>query len=122
MSDITKNLEEIDKKNVTDEQKAISVGALFTLATDEESRKEIIESGGVKTLVDCLYSNNHKLLRSAIGALLNIALDDAGREEIKKYNVVEQLLIMIDPKSKRYERVKPSDYIIEYITGFFKKK
>ena len=88
-----------------------AIGALFSLASDDDIREEIRGMGGIGTLVGCLEdTSDPRIARQACGALLNMANDDQCREEIRDYGGVELMLKLIEQQFKDATSV-------EYATG-----
>ncbi len=91
----------------------MAVGALFTLCSDEESRAEIRELGGIAMLVNLLDSASQKVAKQACGALLNMAVEDEGKDEIRDAGAVPKLLRLLDTRGGAKDSA-----MLDYATGF----
>ena len=80
------------------------------MSNDDESRKEIIQLGGVKKMVDMLSSKNKQVLKNATGALLNLANEEEAWEEIREAGGVEMLIDILENNK---------DVLREYAAGVF---
>ena len=88
-----------------------AIGAIFSLAGDDDIRREIRELGGIGNLVSCLEDTTDKRIpRQACGALLNMANDDECRQEIRDYGGIELIL-------KLLENQFDDEVSLEYGTG-----
>ncbi|KAF0976163.1 hypothetical protein FDP41_004838 [Naegleria fowleri] len=107
--DVKGTLSKVKSGNVSGRLAAI--GALFSLASDDDIREEIREMGGIGILVGCLDETaDPRIPRQACGALLNMANDDKCREEIRDFGGIELILKLIENQFK-------DSTCLEYATG-----
>ncbi|KAG2381860.1 hypothetical protein C9374_005652 [Naegleria lovaniensis] len=107
--DVKGTLSKVKSGNVS--SRLAAIGALFSLASDDDIREEIREMGGIGILVGCLdESADPRIPRQACGALLNMANDDKCREEIRDYGGIELILKLIENQFKDATS-------LEYATG-----
>jgi len=62
------------------------------LCSDEDSRADIRDAGGVELLVGLLDGPSVKVAKQSCGALLNLAVEDEGKDLIRDAGAIPKVL------------------------------
>ncbi|KAL0477801.1 hypothetical protein AKO1_013824, partial [Acrasis kona] len=112
MAEVKGFLGTLEKTNDENKQ-LVAVGALFTLCSDEDSRAEIRDAGGVEMLVNLLDGTSIKVAKQSCGALLNLAVEDEGKDLIRDAGAIPKVLKLLDTRTQSKDAS-----LLEYGSGF----